>query len=260
MARPQSNTVSYFPHKIGDGKKIFAIEAKYGNDGYATWFKILEKLATTENHYLNLNDEIEVMYLSAKCKVSEELLFSIINDLTRLGCFDKMLWENRYLWSQPFIDSIQDAYSRRNSKCMTYDNLCKHLFGLCSTETQLLLKNNDNNTQSKVKKRKVKENVSTNVKTLDIDFDKFITNFNSYTKRNFKVTEKVKSSLIARLKDYSKEEIIQAIDNAHKDEYHLQTNYKYLTPEFILRQDKIEKFLNAPKIVNNNPHIRGALN
>lgn len=159
MARPESNTVSYFPHKIGDGKKIFSIETKYGNDGYATWFKILEKLATTENHYLNLNDEVEVMYLSAKCKVSEELLFAIINDLTRLGCFDKTLWEKRYIWSQVFIDSIQDAYSRRNNKCITYDSLCIHLFGLCSTETELLLKNNDSNTQSKVKKSKVKKSI-----------------------------------------------------------------------------------------------------
>ena len=129
---------------------------------------------------------------------------------------------------------------------MTYDGLCKHLLGLCSTKTELVSEILDSNTQSKVKKSKVKKKVSTNVETLDIDFDKFIKNFNGYTERNFKVTEKVKSSLIARLKDYSKEEIIQAIDNAHKDSYHLETNYKYLTPEFILRQDKIEKFLNAP--------------
>ena len=159
MARPESNTVSYFPHKIGDGKKIFSIETKYGNDGYATWFKILEKLATTENHYLDLNDEVEVMYLSAKCKVSEELLFAIINDLTRLGCFDKILWEKRYIWSQVFIDSIQDAYNRRNNKCMTYEGLCKHLQGLCSTKTELLSIISDNNTQIKVKKRKVKESM-----------------------------------------------------------------------------------------------------
>lgn len=157
MARPESNTVSYFPHKIGDGKKIFSIEAKYGNDGYATWFKILEKLATTENHYLDLNDEIEVMYLSAKCRVSEDVLFSIINDLTRLGCFDKILWEKRYIWSQVFIDSIQDAYSRRNNKCMTYDGLCKHLLIKCTTETPKTPVLDDNNPQSKVKYSKVKE-------------------------------------------------------------------------------------------------------
>jgi hypothetical protein len=157
MARPESNTVSYFPHKIGDGKKIFSIETKYGNDGYATWFKILEKLATTENHYLDLNDEVEIIYLSAKCKVSEQVLFSIINDLTRLGCFDKILWEKRYLWSQVFIDSIQDAYSRRNNKCMTYEGLCKHLLGLCSTKTELVSEILDSNTQSKVKESKVKK-------------------------------------------------------------------------------------------------------
>ena len=252
MARPESNTVSYFPHKIGDGKKIFSIETKYGNDGYATWFKILEKLATTENHYLDLNDEVEVIYLSAKCKVSEQVLFSIINDLTRLGCFDKILWEKRYIWSQVFIDSIQDAYSRRNNKCMTYEGLCKHLLGLCSTETELVYEIFDSNTQSKVKESKVKKNVSTNVETLDIDFDKFIENFNEFAKKKYRLTNKVKSSLISRLKDYTKIEIFQAIKNAHKDEYHIETNFKYLTPEFILREEKMEKFLNAP----NRPKIK----
>jgi len=130
MARPERNTVDYFPHLISDGKKMFSIENKYKNDGYATWFKILEKLATTEFHYLDLNDEGEIMYLAAKCHISEQTLLSIITDLTRLSVFDKMLWENKIIWCQSFIDSIQDAYYRRNNKCMNYDSLCKHLKSL----------------------------------------------------------------------------------------------------------------------------------
>jgi hypothetical protein len=130
MARPQRNTVDYFPHLIGDGKKMFFIEQKYGNDGYATWFKILELLASTENHYLNLNNETDIMFTAAKCRVSEETLLSIITDLSKFGVIDAELWDSKVLWCQIFIDSIQDAYSKRSNNCMSLEGLRGHLLGL----------------------------------------------------------------------------------------------------------------------------------
>lgn len=151
MARPQRNTVDYFPHLIGDGKKMFFIEQKYGNDGYATWFKILECLASTENHFLNLNDEQDLMFTAAKCRVSEETLLSIICDLTKLKVFDSELWEFRVVWCQIFIDSIQDAYSKRSNECQTYEGLREHLASLG------VLKG-DVKPQSKVKETKEEKN------------------------------------------------------------------------------------------------------
>lgn len=130
MARPERNTVDYFPHIIGDGKKIFYIESKYKNDGYATWFKILEQLALTEYHYLDLNNEETVMYLAARCFIDENRLFDIINDLTRLGVFDKFLWQNKYIWCPYFITNIADAYSTRKNECITYAGLLETLNGL----------------------------------------------------------------------------------------------------------------------------------
>ena len=110
MARPERNTVDYFPHLLGEGKKMYFIENKYGNNGYATWYKILETLGSTEYHYLNLNREDEVMFLAAKCKVSEELLLSIINDLSKMDVFHKELWDNKIVWCPQFIESIEDAF------------------------------------------------------------------------------------------------------------------------------------------------------
>jgi hypothetical protein len=86
-----------------------------------------------------------------------------------------------------------------------------------------------------------------------IDPIKFITFFNSIRNTKYQATVKVKQCLKARCKEYSKEDIIIAIKNAHLDDYHKSTNFKYLTPEFILRTDKIEKFLNAPKEQSNEP-------
>lgn len=128
MGRHNSNTVEYFPHYIGDGKKIFTLEKIFGNDGYATWFKILEKMAQTENHYLDLNDTGELIYLSAKCNVNEERLLSIIDLLVKLEVFEPTLWRDRILYNHQFMKSIEDAYKRRTLKCMQFDDLCLHLF------------------------------------------------------------------------------------------------------------------------------------
>lgn len=118
MARPEKNTVDYFPHMVGVGKKMFFIEKNHGNDGYATWYKILEKLCETEFHYLNFNIDEEVMFMAAKCNITEDKLLTIISDLSRLGSFDKELWADKIVWSQLFIDSIQDAYIKRKNDCI----------------------------------------------------------------------------------------------------------------------------------------------
>ncbi len=131
MARPKKNNVEYFPHTVTHGKKMSYIEKKYRNDGYATWFKILEELGSTDNHYLNLSDEVQLMFLSDKCLITEELLIDIINDLVRLKEFDAELWnDNKIIYCQKFIDSIQDAYSKRTNDCVNRDELILLLVGL----------------------------------------------------------------------------------------------------------------------------------
>jgi hypothetical protein len=127
MARPQRNVVDYFPHYISSGKKMYYIEQKYGNDGFASWFKILESLAVTEFHFLNLNEETELMFLASKCRVSEETLLNILDDLSRLGEINAEMWLAKIIWSDKFIESIQDAYSKRSNECMSFEGLRLHL-------------------------------------------------------------------------------------------------------------------------------------
>lgn len=124
MARPQRNNVDYFPFLCEDGKKMFYLEETYGNDGFATFVKLLRELAKTDYHYLNLSENTTTMFLSAKCKVSKDTLNSIIKDLVELGKFDSVLWSDcRVIWCQDFIDSIQDAYNKRTNNCMDYNAL-----------------------------------------------------------------------------------------------------------------------------------------
>lgn len=131
MARPERNNVDYFPFICEDGQKMFYIEETYGNDGFASFVKILRELAKANYHYLDLSKPAKVMFLCAKCKVSKDVLLSIIKDLVELGKFDTMLWnENNIVWCQDFIDSIQDAYFKRKNKCITYEGLLLLLISL----------------------------------------------------------------------------------------------------------------------------------
>ncbi len=131
MARPQRNSVDYFPHPVSHGKKMSYLEKKYKNDGYATWFKILEELGKADNHYLNLSDEVQMMFLSDRCLVSEEVLINIIEDLIRLREFDKDLWnENSILFNEKFNESIKDAYKKRTNQIISKNSLLILLDGL----------------------------------------------------------------------------------------------------------------------------------
>lgn len=139
MARPEKNTVEYFPFICEDGNKTFYIEETYGNDGFATFVKILRELAKTNYHYLDLSKPSTIMFLSAKCKVSKEVLVCIISDLVDLGKFNEMLWkENKIIWCQDFIDSIQDAYFKRKNNCILFDDLLLLLSSLGVRKPSLL--------------------------------------------------------------------------------------------------------------------------
>lgn len=159
MARPERNNVDYFPFMCEDGNKMFYIEETYGNDGFATFVKLLRELAKTNYHYLDLSKPTTIMFLSAKCKVSKEILTSIIKDLVDLGKFDKMLWEeNSIIWCQDFIDSIQDAYKKRNNECITFDGLVNLLISLGIRKQSKCISKVSVNTQRKEEYSKVDNN------------------------------------------------------------------------------------------------------
>jgi len=243
MARPQKNTVDYFPFYCEEGQKMFYLEETYGNDGFATFVKILRELARVNYHYLDLSKKSSLMFLSAKCKVSIETLESIISDLVMLGKFDELLWnENKIIWCQSFIDSIQDAYIKRSNKCVTYDSLLRHLQSLgvrkplkSSNKPSKGSSEGNENTQTKLKKTKIEQTPLT-PKGESFDFDVYLKKINELFGRNFKkVDDKIKRKMKATLKTYNKQNVWIAMQNCKNDKHHIDSNYKYCTPEFFAR-------------------------
>lgn len=241
MARPERNTVDYFPFMCDEGKKMFYIEETYGNDGFATFIKILRELAKTDYHYLDLRKNTTQMFLSAKCKVSKEVLISIINDLAELGKFDLKLWsESRIVWCQDFIDSIKDAYKKRNNECITFEGLHLLLDSLGILNKSIIESTEPVNTQSKVKyikEKKSKVEYSENAKILN-EFSLSFFDSKYINEKSLELFDKL-------LLKYSIEKIKVSIQKAKSDQF---WSSNFLSPLKLNSKDKsgvfyIDRFL-----------------
>lgn len=85
------------------------------------------------------------------------------------------------------------------------------------------------------------------------EFDLYIDFINITLYKKYKGNEKIKSSFTARLREgYCIKDFKTAVKNASVDKFHIGENFKFLTPEFFTRQDKLDKFCQEVIIVNQN--------
>lgn len=115
MARPQKQTVDYFPHDTdaSDGKTLTIIQSKYGNNGFAFWFKLLQLLGKTPGHYYDYNNPVELEFLCAKTHQKDtETILAMLNTLADLKAIDYELHKAKVIWIQNFVNGIADAYKR----------------------------------------------------------------------------------------------------------------------------------------------------
>jgi DnaD/phage-associated family protein len=116
MTRPQKQTVDYFPHDAGasDGDTINVLQSCWGNDGYAFWFKLLEKLAGSEGHFIDCRNTEKWQLFLGKTRVDPVAGEAIMRKLADLGAIDPDLWRiHRVIWCQHFVDNIADVYKNR---------------------------------------------------------------------------------------------------------------------------------------------------
>lgn len=123
-----SNTVEYFPHYANASNKMTLryLEGKYQYKGYTLWFKLLECLASTEGHYLDLNQTLHKGYLleclrlaytepTAYIPLSYQELTDFLQDLATINAIDKDLWTNHSIvWSDNFVAHLSVVYANRH--------------------------------------------------------------------------------------------------------------------------------------------------
>ncbi len=115
MARIERDTVTYFPHeaKAATGDTLTILQGRYGNDGYAVWFKILEKLAATDKHYLDLRGPMRWQLFVTYLGVNEITMVEIMKLLVEIEAIDVDLWESRVVWCQNLVTNLASVYKNR---------------------------------------------------------------------------------------------------------------------------------------------------
>jgi hypothetical protein len=113
----KSDTVEYFPHFANASTKmtLLYLEGKYQYKGYALWFKLLECLASTEGHYLNLKLPLHQGFLTERLRITYSELTDILQELSSINAIDKELWtKNQIIWSDNFIANLSTVYTNRH--------------------------------------------------------------------------------------------------------------------------------------------------
>ena len=242
---------------------MYYLRNKYKNDGYAVWFLLLEELGKADYHFLDLSDKKTLMYLSASFMVEEAVLNDIIEILVEFEKFDKELWSNHsIILSVEFLESIQDAYKKRNNDCIDKNTLVLLLKSKGKLIGHKSTPNDDKsttkgsgNTQTKVKDSKGEESKDTKETSVSLDFVKLLEYINKTFNRKFKmITPKVKLKYQARVKEgFTNLDIKTAIDNVKLNTYHIENNYQYCTTEFFSRSETLEKYGQKLEKVSTGP-------
>ena len=115
MARPTKVKVDYFPHVTHTGKTIAILEARWGNDGYAFWFKLLELLGDSNDFSYNCNSSADWEYLLSKARVTETVATAILDKLSEIEAIDAELWTEKIVWSDHFVSNLEPVFDRRKS-------------------------------------------------------------------------------------------------------------------------------------------------
>lgn len=113
MARPSKTKVDYFPHVTHSGKTIAILEARWGNDGYAFWFKLLELLGDSNDFAYNCNHSSDWEYLLSKTRVTEPVALAILNKLSEIDAIDNGLWARKIVWSDNFVLNLEPVFEKR---------------------------------------------------------------------------------------------------------------------------------------------------
>lgn len=97
MARPQKEGLDYFSHDTDavNDEKIEALRALYGNDGYAFFFILLERIYRSPNAELDVSDAETLQILARKVSVTEEKFQEMLKTAIKRGCFNKEAFEKR---------------------------------------------------------------------------------------------------------------------------------------------------------------------
>ncbi|MBN2828926.1 MAG: DUF4373 domain-containing protein [Candidatus Cloacimonetes bacterium] len=223
MSRPRKAVADYFPHFVSHGKTMYTIENKYGNDGYAFWFKLLEQLGGAEHHFLDCNKPGTWEYLLAKTNIKDETAITILDMCAKLDAINQDVWKYKIIRSDNLIANLDSLYKRREVSVLSNEevlSLCNHK--LCISSVSV-----NKNPQSEVNDSSMNQNIKAETDKMEQEQEEGISKGNP---RNLKKSAGKSNSKIKKA-DYEerrlKEDLIETQPSPSpvaELESHLQNN------------------------------------
>ena len=192
MARAKKNTVDYFPHNCIHGKTLKIFESKFIH-GYKFWFKLLELLGNSPDHYYDCKPDIDRLWLVETClgvgNGGVQETSEMLDYLAKLKAIDPDLWRaDRIIWSQNFVDNLETVYNKRSTdipkRPIGHGNPAQEV--IPSRIEPIKEINSPETPQSKVKESIEKESIvcaRDHGKTLKAKMDLFLIAWRKYNKK-----------------------------------------------------------------------------
>jgi len=152
VARPFKEGLDYFPHDTDavNDEKIEALRILHGNNGYAFYFILLERIYRTSNAEIDVSDAETIQILSRKVAVTTEEFMQILHTALKWNCFDSNSYEKRGVLTSDGIK--KRAASITEKRTLMRENYHKQKVLVSDAETrQKLGRNSAETPQSKVK-------------------------------------------------------------------------------------------------------------
>ena len=118
--RPQ-----FFMHSVhaSNDRKMRAVTRRHGNDGYATYFRLLEMMCKEDGLRLDLSSTLTVEVVMEACGLDCAVKFQdIIETCLEMGLFDKQAWQSAILFS-PSLYEQSIALTKRSAEYRVYKDL-----------------------------------------------------------------------------------------------------------------------------------------
>lgn len=162
MARPTKEGLDYFPHDTdaASDEKIEALRTLYGNDGYAFYFILLERIYRTPNAEIIVSDaetrEETRQILSKKCGINVERFDDLLKTSLKFGCFDKEKYEKYGILTSDGIKKRANfVLEKREEMRERYHKSKLNRVSASETREETREETQPETPQSKVKKSKV---------------------------------------------------------------------------------------------------------
>jgi hypothetical protein len=157
MARPRKEGLDYFPHDTDavSDEKIEALRALYGNNGYAFYFILLERIYRSNDFEIDISDAETIQILAKKIAVTVEEFNNMLKTAFKWKCFNRKIYEERnVLTSNGIRKRANIVVKKREEMRITYSQKVKEKKRIVSkAETT----QKPDQKPDKEKKRKVKK-------------------------------------------------------------------------------------------------------